>query len=325
MLDLRRACGGNPKWSIRVSRQIGPSPRLRGKRQPLVVVDVADGSIPAPAGETSTVRLPLPGRQVHPRACGGNQISPSKRTPTCGPSPRLRGKREPHRLVNHREGSIPAPAGETLPMPGFAALRWVHPRACGGNLPVSWILNLTPGPSPRLRGKPGITGRIYMSLRSIPAPAGETTSPSSPGPPIAVHPRACGGNPNANATGYLVPGPSPRLRGKHLDNTQGVEVNGSIPAPAGETSPAHPALTAYRVHPRACGGNIGLRTWKRKDLGPSPRLRGKRRTMSCTSDGDRSIPAPAGETCEGYLTCRQCMVHPRACGGNPAVLIRTMA
>ena len=71
------------------------------------------GSIPAPAGKTSSPAALVPCDEVHPRACGENGRDTMKAEIRHGPSPRLRGKpHEPFRSVQ-RKGSIPAPAGKT--------------------------------------------------------------------------------------------------------------------------------------------------------------------------------------------------------------------
>ena len=57
-----------------------------------------------------------------------------------------------------REGSIPAPAGETRMRVVCSTFIAVHPRACGGNGElVQGCLNVG-GPSPRLRGKQYLSG-----------------------------------------------------------------------------------------------------------------------------------------------------------------------
>ena len=51
----------------------------------------------------------------------------------CGPSPRVRGKRQRRRHRVARDGSIPARAGETVRAWSDYPSPRVHPRACGGN------------------------------------------------------------------------------------------------------------------------------------------------------------------------------------------------
>ena len=216
-------------------RAEGPSPRLRGKliRPPEPVL--ADGSIPAPAGETTPGRWRLSSRRVHPRACGGNLTERVSVHRVPGPSPRLRGKHRPRNPGIAGKGSIPAPAGETQ-QPGPPPPRTsVHPRACGGNPPVTARDMMPAGPSPRLRGKPAQWVAIVGAGRSIPAPAGETLPTLCRVESATVHPRACGGDGAPLCAVTLDAGPSPRLRGKLGRRWSRSAKPGSIPAPAGET------------------------------------------------------------------------------------------
>ena len=49
-----------------------------------------------------------------------------------GPSPRVRGSRvQAVHLIGHGR-SIPACAGEPVPVAALLAAGWVHPRVCGG-------------------------------------------------------------------------------------------------------------------------------------------------------------------------------------------------
>ena len=72
------------------------------------------GAIPALAGEPSFRVSQLPFRRVYPRACGGTICGAEPMTVTSGLSPRVRGNRQPYRLLIGRLGSIPARAGEPV-------------------------------------------------------------------------------------------------------------------------------------------------------------------------------------------------------------------
>ena len=192
----------------------------------------------------------------------------------------------------------------------------VHPRACGGNCRGVSGAGRGRGPSPRLRGKPGAAVFRGHRVRSIPAPAGETTRTWRRVKREEVHPRACGGNVSADRPRPRPLGPSPRLRGKpsgeHLHHACGR----SIPAPAGETSGLCLSQAKSAVHPRACGGNAGSCGRPVPGRGPSPRLRGKRPHRPFRMPHRGSIPAPAGETPPRSRGLPAGGVHPRACGGN---------
>ncbi len=296
--------------------EIGPSPRLRGKLVPTDPATVIHGSIPAPAGETFWSKAAVWPSRVHPRACGGNFFIQETPDRPGGPSPRLRGKPFSSSQKNSSPGSIPAPAGETLPSTSSRARSKVHPRACGGNDTDEAGPADARGPSPRLRGKRVDRERGEHNQGSIPAPAGETALRSFWPTRSGVHPRACGGNGHPSPWWRPAPGPSPRLRGKRLLERAGRALNRSIPAPAGETLSENCKPRSQAVHPRACGGNPSSRRRRGLCSGPSPRLRGKPDVATGSPHGDGSIPAPAGETyCYDYPKVEP-EVHPRACGGN---------
>ncbi len=318
-----RACGGNPARSSVSSSRAGPSPRVRGKHNPCALHRCPHGSIPARAGETR-----LPGEygavhRVHPRACGGNQLTMATDWCGDGPSPRVRGKRGGRAPRCGRGGSIPARAGETGILVIDQREAKVHPRACGGNDRSPPRGPARPGPSPRVRGKRREGDEDDQIHGSIPARAGETLPAQHTESRLAVHPRACGGNDMEWADQSQGFGPSPRVRGKPLFRQWALSAQGSIPARAGETRPRKISQVRPRVHPRACGGNDGESKEVIENKGPSPRVRGKRSQPFPARDDLGSIPARAGETCRNNGSVPQIRVHPRACGGN-SLLVHDM-
>ena len=262
---------------MKPSRQKGPSPRVRGKRDVVLLGSPNQRSIPARAGETCQNPVSRKSERVHPRACGGNETRCRWWSVRRGPSPRVRGKR----LLTCSDGteyrSIPARAGETGQASESRVVEWVHPRACGGNIRCAVRLAFVSGPSPRVRGKRPFTVRRSAGRGSIPARAGETVVRVLANWHDRVHPRACGGNRGAGNASSSPSGPSPRVRGKPVAAIIWSRCVRSIPARAGETSQcSHPSL--YRtVHPRACGGNPVAGFVPGKGYGPSPRVRGKQR------------------------------------------------
>ena len=174
----------------------------------------------------------------------------------------------------------------------------------------------TPGAFPRLRGKLDLLEPEDIFLGCIPAPAGETPVDHCGVPYPAVHPRACGGNQEVGAAAPLIPGASPRLRGKQLGAERGAGPARCIPAPAGETDEEDEDHPFSPVHPRACGGNGIGGVGAAARVGASPRLRGKPSPAESRSCDIRCIPAPAGETAPSSTSSGPSAVHPRACGGN---------
>ena len=133
-------------------------------------------------------------------------------------------------------------------------------------------------------------------LRSIPARAGETFARKSAKGNVRVHPRACGGNRRRPGDLRRLAGPSPRVRGKPSGLGLAFWPCGSIPARAGETRTGQRSDSSPAVHPRACGGNAKPSLSRSRDVGPSPRVRGKHRQRNGRHPTIGSIPARAGET-----------------------------
>ena len=106
------------------------------------------------------------------------------------------------------------------------------------------------------------------------------------------------------------------MRGKRHWRSQYPCASGFIPARAGETFEAPPLGPIRAVHPRSCGGNVGIGEEIDLNRGSSPLVRGKRRRMASTRNSGRFIPARAGETARTNLFYHPHKVHPRSCGGN---------
>ena len=65
-----------------------------------------------------------------------------------------------------------------------------------------------------MRGKPDEAAIALITLRYIPACAGETLTLARPLTWATVHPRVCGGNPRQAEMASISEGTSPRVRGK---------------------------------------------------------------------------------------------------------------
>ena len=251
---------------------------------------------PRACGETPTTSRLTSHETVHPRACGGNLVGMSGSSGVTGPSPRVRGKHVLRHEAVVPERSIPARAGETRTTQTSRLLPQVHPRACGGNYEELSEGTGEPGPSPRVRRKPGTEGTGRRAEGSIPARAGETDANVNLLITLTVHPRACGGNAELVWERFGDDGPSPRVRGKPCRAWRTSGRRGSIPARAGETGRVSDVVDGAAVHPRACGGNVCVPIHPTRLTGPSPRVRGKHGVDTEGTSRTRSIPARAGET-----------------------------
>ena len=189
-----------------------------------------------------------------------------------------------------------------------------HPRACGEHNGKFSRPDIRNGSSPRLRGTPVQIVAHLLSLRIIPAPAGNTSLSQYEMMIMPDHPRACGEHQYLGTPLGWPHGSSPRLRGTHGVHLDGGGVLRIIPAPAGNTA-APPARRGRRPdHPRACGEHHCTPYGLKNDFGSSPRLRGTHRLRATLAAVQRIIPAPAGNTSASAFTVLSCSDHPRACG-----------
>ena len=137
------------------------------------------GIIPALAGNMLSAECVRMQSRDHPRACGEHECWKSVRASLVGSSPRLRGTCVRQHWRCHRQGIIPALAGNISPR------RWPwragrdHPRACGEHDAELVVHGGVVGSSPRLRGTyclpygsagnrgiiPALAGNIYRISR----------------------------------------------------------------------------------------------------------------------------------------------------------------
>ena len=68
------------------------------------------------------------------------------------------------------------------------------------------------------------------------------------------------------------------------------------------------------VHPRVCGERHFFSRANKSAFGSSPRVRGTQRPGRTLTQGDRFIPACAGNACVFSPAGNRCTVHPRVCG-----------
>ena len=314
--DHPRACGANSLPMTFIIDRNGSSPRMRGKLGH--VHDRAGEAriIPAHAGQTFRRSASCTRWPDHPRACGANACATSSDISRSGSSPRMRGKLELRKQPDGRVRIIPAHAGQTPTSPSEAPATSDHPRACGAN-PLSLSHRaVTPGSSPRMRGKLAGHAIIHGGCRIIPAHAGQTDPASAPTPITSDHPRACGANSDSEPEITRLNGSSPRMRGKHRGTGQPDRPVRIIPAHAGQTQTRVYMILPNTDHPRACGANIPMVLGIDAFRGSSPRMRGKLPRPFWRPSGARIIPAHAGQT--RPWSGSQCWKtdHPRACGAN---------
>ena len=208
-----RVCGGTGVLFGHGIRDLGLSPRVRGNRRGPASRTPNRGSIPACAGEPTGDWISLDADEVYPRVCGGTPVSGADREDAGGLSPRVRGNPLCFWPCTTAAGSIPACAGEPHRVVLLRPVGRVYPRVCGGTFRSNVARSRATGLSPRVRGNRALE-RIESRLgRSIPACAGEPSSPAPRRVPARVYPRVCGGTMPGDPPARSRSGLSPRVRG----------------------------------------------------------------------------------------------------------------
>ena len=221
--------------------------------RPLFQRGVCMRIIPARAGNTPSP-LPRRGRAAdHHRASGEHFPVQSISTPNSGSSPRERGTRPGRRAVPARIRIIPARAGNTDRPQRTTRTEPDHPRASGEHFLAGSKIRGGVGSSPRERGTPETVGVAGVSIRIIPARAGNTITTTPTSIMKSDHPRASGEHGgSASESGGKV-GSSPRERGTHLRSLGRLAGRRIIPARAGNTRRESTSRRPTADHPRASG------------------------------------------------------------------------
>ena len=251
---------------------------------------------------------------VHPRVCGEASAPAVHLLRAQGPSPRVRGSLAflPQDILPAR--SIPACAGKPTCIGRPSGKSPVHPRVCGEAPEPGRRLDGRGGPSPRVRGSRDGPGGRHRWPGSIPACAGKPPDPSRRSRRRRVHPRVCGEAGFKGTVSIAAGGPSPRVRGSHLQLGDAGGSPGSIPACAGKPSWRWTPPPPRGVHPRVCGEALVVITDWSAGKGPSPRVRGSRGPARRAGHLAGSIPACAGKPEEYARRQAGTAVHPRVCG-----------
>ena len=170
----------------------GSSPRVRGTQQRCRLRQSCCRFIPACAGNTQKSQLAQAKMAVHPRVCGEHFVVRHVAMLARGSSPRVRGTQESAAGMGLAARFIPACAGNTSWSASWLTRETVHPRVCGEHLSMRRQLKRPRGSSPRVRGTHSDAVRLGVTLRFIPACAGNTAPGSKADFKVPVHPRVCG-------------------------------------------------------------------------------------------------------------------------------------
>ena len=273
--DHPRACGEHAHTEHGRAMRAGSSPRMRGTPLSNGRACRCTGIIPAHAGNTYTVSLATRLRRDHPRACGEHVPASVEKGCFGGSSPRMRGTRKRRPGTPRPAGIIPAHAGNTGAERVGGDSEWGSSPRMRGTHRLQGVSDLAgAGSSPRMRGTQRNPSLHRLSLRIIPAHAGNTTSSDFLTYHVWDHPRACGEHSWDGIISKKGKGSSPRMRGTLLGNAQAGKAHGIIPAHAGNTASPRGAEVCRWDHPRACGEHYNLMFDLQTLMGSSPRMRG---------------------------------------------------
>ena len=172
--DHPRMCGEHALNEMKIPREVGSSPHVRGARGSCVVPERVGGIIPACAGSTKgsmTVKSTL---RDHPRMCGEHKKIKGITGGAAGSSPHVRGARSALLVAPCVPGIIPACAGSTKGAFGIQGRHWDHPRMCGEHALNEMKIPREVGSSPHVRGAHCETCPSVFETGIIPACAGST-------------------------------------------------------------------------------------------------------------------------------------------------------
>ena len=237
----------------------GLSPRGRGNLRALRQGGLRHRSIPAWAGQPASWEPAASRSPVYPRVGGATTIYRREPFMPDGLSPRGRGNPTGAWVRPATTGSIPAWAGQPT-----SARRWstpwpVYPRVGGATGRGGPLKYRYQGLSPRGRGNLSRAGLNGVSSGSIPAWAGQPSSPSPSPMPGTVYPRVGGATCSSRPSPSDMTGLSPRGRGNPcLEWCLAVSM-GSIPAWAGQPRAAQTTYSPRAVYPRVGGATHDLK------------------------------------------------------------------
>ena len=109
------------------------------------------------------------------------------------------------------------------------------------------------------------------------------------------------------------------MRGNQRADVLRGELDGSIPACAGEPLKSRSRFRGSTVYPRVCGGTLFDRIDQVLSEGLSPRVRGNPIIAEAIGPRGGSIPACAGEPLSRFVLRSSTRVYPRVCGGTVVV------
>ena len=292
----------------------GSSPHMRGTLQCRPQRHFTPGIIPAYAGNTCRA---FGFRSIlwdHPRICGEHGSFDLTGVAGTGSSPHMRGTRRGEHVGQHRQGIIPAYAGNTYTAYKTAIEAGDHPRICGEHFDHKGETLQAQGSSPHMRGTLPCCVRAPVARGIIPAYAGNTILKKRWNSSVLDHPRICGEHITPVGFRPVRLGSSPHMRGTHGRRGRRRVRPGIIPAYAGNTISLLLDSWMDGDHPRICGEHQIAALMESGGTGSSPHMRGTPATHLLPHAGHGIIPAYAGNTKRFYGSALFHRDHPRICG-----------
>ena len=174
--DHPRRCGENLLNVSHCACLKGSPPQVRGKPHMQTVSPISSRITPAGAGKTPHNTPRRFSEWDHPRRCGENRYSCSRRRSRRGSPPQVRGKLSLKISRIMPTGITPAGAGKTQShIRGFRR-RQDHPRRCGENPCSTARFISSTGSPPQVRGKQTAKSAKLLHSGITPAGAGKTAT-----------------------------------------------------------------------------------------------------------------------------------------------------
>ena len=212
-----------------------------------------------------------------------------------GSSPQVRGRCLSHRGSCLQLRLIPAGAGQMPQTRGSHSSRRAHPRRCGADSATTCSYAVFDGSSPQVRGRLFAVPFLFLSVGLIPAGAGQMVQPPPCGTLPRAHPRRCGADTFTPGHATNAVGSSPQVRGRCRLRRHRLQLQGLIPAGAGQIRPSLARVRARAAHPRRCGADSAASRRSLGRSGSSPQVRGRLTENAEVAGIMRLIPAGAGQ------------------------------
>ena len=233
--DHPRSCGKDTASNVLNKQKQGSPPLVRERRLSCSIVVIMIGITPARAGKTFRFRFPPYGLRDHPRSCGKDIISQDFWKARKGSPPLVRERPGLTQAEITKVRITPARAGKTT-LSGYEyAYAQDHPRSCGKDHVLLWVLVLVSGSPPLVRERPLGGFGVRAGARITPARAGKTIPCRPKSWPAQDHPRSCGKDLKDDFQTKCGKGSPPLVRERLALGDVDVVFVGITPARAGKT------------------------------------------------------------------------------------------